>query len=111
MPPHKPQAKLQFLRTLVLYVDSFTGTEEEDKAFQLYLKNHVPMGSGSHSLIISRGMYELQLRPWFQAFPNEGTFLVLKLEDTKSQSGHNGTSATANKPLNSMVSQNPTNIH
>jgi len=43
------------------------------------------MSSGSHSLI-SRGMYEIQLRQWFKAFPPE-MFLVLKLEDMKMEGG------------------------
>ncbi len=64
--------------------ESFVGSKEEDYAFQIYLKNHIPMGSGSHSLV-SRGMYELQLRPWIRAFPNDGAFLVLKLEDMKDE--------------------------
>merc|ERR1711976_270627 len=37
---------------------------------------------GSHS-IISRGMYELQLRPWLKTFQKE-QFLVLKLESMSS---------------------------
>jgi hypothetical protein len=62
---------------------NFVGSEEEEIAFQKYLKNHVPMNTGSHC-IVSRGMYELQLRPWFKSFSRE-TFLVLKLEDMKGE--------------------------
>ena len=39
------------------------------------------MNTGSHSLIV-RGMYELQLRPWFKSFDREA-FLVVKMEDMK----------------------------
>jgi len=67
------------------FFEKFSGTKEEDDAFQQYLKDHVPMMTGSHSLI-SRGMYELQLRQWFQAFSPE-SFLVLKLEDMKIEGG------------------------
>jgi hypothetical protein len=61
---------------------AFVGSKEEDMAFAKYLQKYVPMGSGSHSLI-TRGMYELQLRQWFRAFHSD-TFLVLKLEDMKN---------------------------
>lgn len=69
----------------------FSGSKAEDDAFQLYLKNHVPMNTGSHSLV-SRGMYELQLRQWMKAFP-ANTFLALKLEDIKT----NGVNEVMNK--------------
>lgn len=60
----------------------FAGSKEEDTAFMKYLKDHVLMSSGSHSLV-SRGLYELQLRQWIRAFtPN--VFLALKLEDLKN---------------------------
>jgi len=59
--------------------DSFVGSKEEDVAFEDYLKIHVPMNTGSHSLL-SRGLYELQLRQWMKEFDHD-QFLVLKLED------------------------------
>jgi hypothetical protein len=65
---------------------AFVGSKEEDEAFTKYLQTYVPMGSGSHS-IITRGMYELQLRQWFRAF-NPDLFLVLKLEDMKHDGVH-----------------------
>lgn len=65
--------------------DKFVGTKEENYAYRQYLKIHVPMNTGSHSLI-SRGMYELQLRQWFREFPSQ-MFLVLKLEDMKAEGG------------------------
>ena len=61
----------------------FAGSKKEDAAFEKYLKNHVHMSSGSHSLV-SRGMYELQLRQWIRAFSSKA-FLVLKLEDMKNE--------------------------
>ena len=69
----------------------FSGSKKEDLAFKEYLKTHVPMGTGSHSLV-SRGMYELQLRQWIRAFSSDA-FLVLKLEDMKK----NGVNATMKK--------------
>ena len=62
--------------------NSFVGTEEEDYAYMKFLKTKVPMMSGSHSLLL-RGMYELQLRQWFKAFPAKPKeqFLILQLED------------------------------
>jgi len=48
----------------------FAGSKQEDEAYTKYMKDHIPMGSGSHS-IVSRGMYELQLRQWIRSFsPN-----------------------------------------
>ncbi len=69
----------------------FAGSIEEDKAFKKYLKDHVVMSSGSHSLV-SRGLYELQLRQWIRAF-SPGAFLALKLEDLKN----NGVNETMKK--------------
>mmetsp|Transcript_13970 Transcript_13970/g.30358 ORF Transcript_13970/g.30358 Transcript_13970/m.30358 type:complete len:634 (+) Transcript_13970:594-2495(+) len=60
----------------------YVGSGEEDAAWEKYLKKHVLMNTGSHSLL-SRGMYELQLRSWYQAFP-KASILVLKLEDMSS---------------------------
>ena len=61
--------------------DSFVGSSKESEAWNRYLQD-IPMNTGSHSLV-SRGMYELQLRPWFAAFPPED-FLVFKLDDLKN---------------------------
>lgn len=58
---------------------SFAGSKEEDDAFMLYLKQFVPMNTGSHSILV-RGLYELQLRQWMKVF-DKGQFLVLKLEN------------------------------
>jgi hypothetical protein len=61
----------------------FVGSKQEDEAFTMYMKDHIPMGNGSHSLV-SRGLYELQLRQWMRSFPPD-SFLALKLEDMKVQ--------------------------
>jgi hypothetical protein len=58
----------------------FVGSKEEDEAFRNYLQHCVPMNTGSHSLV-SRGMYELQLRQWFQSSFSLKQFLILKFED------------------------------
>lgn len=57
---------------------SFVGSSEEDMAWGRYLKMHVPLNTGSYGLL-SRGLYELNLRPWFRAFDPDD-FMVLKLE-------------------------------
>lgn len=67
---------------------SFAGSKEEDEAFQLYLKRHVAMNTGSHSILV-RGMYELQLRQWMNAFDKK-QFLVLKLESMSASSNDQG---------------------
>lgn len=82
--------------------DTFVGSKEEDEAWTRYLTKHIPLNRGSHSLV-SRGMYELNLRDWFRAFPRED-FLVLKLEDmaNSSSSGDeegNGVQRTVSKAL------------
>lgn len=64
--------------------DAFVGTTLEDDAWDAYMKD-IPINTGSHSLI-SRGMYELQLRAWYRAF-NRDRFLILKLEDWKTEGG------------------------
>jgi hypothetical protein len=58
--------------------DSFSDSPEEDAAWIRYLQLHVPVNTGSYGLL-SRGLYALQLRPWFQSF-DPSSFLVLKLE-------------------------------
>jgi hypothetical protein len=62
--------------------DVFFGSEEEDQAWDLYLQRHVLLNTGSYGLL-TRGMYALQLRPWFRAFDRE-QFMVLKLESLKT---------------------------
>jgi hypothetical protein len=57
--------------------DSFSGSKEEDDAWDRYLA-HIPLNTGSHCLL-ARGMYELNLRPWFRAFGDE-CFVILQLE-------------------------------
>jgi len=59
---------------------------QEEDAYTAHQAS-IPMGSGSHSLLL-RGMYELQLRRWFRAFPppkggayDREAFLILKTED------------------------------
>ena len=58
--------------------DSFSGSAEEDSAWERYLQTYVPLNTGSYGLL-TRGLYELQLRPWFRAF-DPSDFMVLKLE-------------------------------
>ena len=61
--------------------DSFSGTATEEQAWDAYLKE-IPLGTGSYGLL-SRGMYELNLRPWLRAFQRQD-FLILLLERLKS---------------------------
>jgi len=61
--------------------EAFAGTAEEDAAWERYLKKHIPLNTGSYSLL-ARGLYELNLRPWLRAFA-ASDFLVLKLEAAK----------------------------
>lgn len=63
--------------------DLFFGSSEEDLAWDKYIANHVPLNTGSYGLL-TRGMYALQLRPWFRAF-EKNQFLVLRLESLKSK--------------------------
>ncbi len=63
--------------------DKFFGSKEEDHAWDMYLTNHIPLNTGSYGLL-TRGLYALQLRPWFRAFDKD-QFLVLKLESLKSK--------------------------
>ena len=58
----------------------FVGSQAEDEAYGKFL-SLVPLNTGSHSLI-ARGLYELQLRPWFAAFDREA-FHILCVEDFK----------------------------
>lgn len=68
--------------------DRFSGTKEEDEAWDRYLSRRVPLNTGSHCPV-SRGMYELQLRPWLRSFPPE-RFLLLRMEDMSSSSSSSG---------------------
>jgi hypothetical protein len=63
--------------------DSFAGSPAENKAWDLYLERHVPLNTGSYGLL-TRGMYAVQLRPWFRAFPKD-QFLCLRLESMKDK--------------------------
>jgi hypothetical protein len=65
--------------------NKFVGSNEEHVAWDKYLEDCVPLHTGSHSPI-SRGMYELNLRPWLEKF-DSNQFLILKLEDMKKSSG------------------------
>jgi hypothetical protein len=60
--------------------DAFVSSEEEKKAWYVYLQQ-IPLNTGSHSPV-SRGLYELNLRPWFASFDKED-FLILNLDDMK----------------------------
>eukprot|EP00980_Cylindrotheca_fusiformis_P009515 scaffold2077_cov119-Cylindrotheca_fusiformis.AAC.18 len=77
--------------------DAFSGSEEEDSAWNLYLRRHVPLNTGSYGLL-TRGLYALQLRPWFRAFHRD-QFLVLRLESMK-MNGVNATMKRVWKHLN-----------
>ena len=57
---------------------NFVGSKEEDEAWSRYQNNRIPMNTGSHSLL-ARGLYSLQIRHWFDAFPRD-QFMVIKLE-------------------------------
>lgn len=56
----------------------FSGSTKEENAWRLYLEQHVPLHTGSYGLL-SRGLYELNLRPWLAEFRPEN-FLILRLE-------------------------------
>jgi hypothetical protein len=63
--------------------DEFCASSAETKAWDCYLEKHVPLNTGSHGLL-TRGMYTLQLRPWFRSFDRE-QFLILQLEKMKDE--------------------------
>jgi hypothetical protein len=68
--------------------NAFSGSAGEDEAWSMYLCKNVPMKTGSYGLV-TRGMYELNLRPWLRAFdPND--FLVLKLEGLQKDVSKDG---------------------
>ena len=58
--------------------DTFAGSPQEREAWDRYMEHHVPLSTGSYGLL-TRGMYAVQLRPWFRAFDRD-QFLCLKLE-------------------------------
>jgi hypothetical protein len=63
--------------------DKFAGSVAEEQAWNSYLERHVPLNTGSYGLL-TRGMYAVQLRPWFRAFDRE-QFLCIRLERMKTQ--------------------------
>ena len=75
----------------------FAGSAEEDAAWNKYLNDYILMNTGSHSLL-SRGMYELQLRSWYREFPREN-ILVLRLEDMSSSDDGPGVQAVVDRAL------------
>jgi hypothetical protein len=75
----------------------FAGSAEEDAAWNKYLNDYILMNTGSHSLL-SRGMYELQLRNWYREFPREN-ILVLTLEDMSSSGDGPGVQAVVDRAL------------
>jgi hypothetical protein len=62
--------------------DRFANSAQEVDAWNRYLERHVPLNTGSYGLL-TRGMYAVQLRPWFRAFARD-QFLCLKLESVTS---------------------------
>jgi hypothetical protein len=58
--------------------NTFSGSTEEDVAWDRYVQQHVPLHTGSYGLL-SRGLYHLQIRVWLREFPVHN-FLILKLE-------------------------------
>ena len=65
--------------------DQFVGSKEEDEAWTRFQTKRIPLSTGSHSLL-ARGMYHLQLRHWFNAFPRD-QFLVIQMESMKEPNG------------------------
>eukprot|EP00536_Pseudo-nitzschia_multiseries_P003245 jgi/Psemu1/185426/e_gw1.48.116.1 len=65
--------------------DRFAGSPKEAEAWDRYMRQHVPLNTGSYGLL-TRGMYAVQLRPWFKAFDRD-QFLCLRLESMKSTNG------------------------
>jgi hypothetical protein len=61
---------------------SFSGSEEEDLAWDRYLQC-IPLNTGSYCLL-GRGLYELNVRPWFRAF-GRADFLIVQLENMKER--------------------------
>lgn len=57
--------------------DDFSGSDAENQAWDRYLAT-LPLNTGSYGLL-TRGLYELNLRPWFAAFA-PSRFLILHLE-------------------------------
>lgn len=65
--------------------DQFTGSLEEDEAWNIYLERYVPLNTGSYGLL-TRGMYAVQIRPWFRSFDRD-QFLFLRLESLMEPNG------------------------
>ena len=65
--------------------DQFFGSQQEDEAWNRYLERYVPLNTGSYGLL-TRGMYAVQLRPWFRSFDRD-QFMFLRLESMKSKNG------------------------
>jgi hypothetical protein len=61
---------------------AFSGSPEEDRAWDRYLHG-IPLNTGSYCLL-GRGLYELNLRPWFRTF-GRADFLILRLEKMKER--------------------------
>jgi hypothetical protein len=61
---------------------SFSGSEEEDLAWDRYMQG-IPLNTGSYCLL-GRGLYELNVRPWFRAF-GRADFLIVQLEKMKDR--------------------------
>ena len=61
---------------------TFSGSEAEDTAWDYYLES-IPLNTGSHCLL-SRGLYELNLRPWLKAY-KRSDFLIVRMERFESE--------------------------
>ena len=57
--------------------NEFSYSDQEDKAWDAYLQT-IPLNTGSHCLL-GRGLYEMNLRPWFKAFGSQQV-MVIQLE-------------------------------
>lgn len=66
---------LKWMKNVGLLSDKNMTKEEEDEAWNRYFKHR-----RVKKMILGRGLYELQLRKWFEYFPRE-QFLILKSED------------------------------
>jgi hypothetical protein len=65
--------------------DTFCDSPQEERAWDKYLEQYVPLHTGSYGLL-TRGLYALQLRPWFRAFESQ-QFLILQLERDLNTAG------------------------
>mmetsp|Transcript_17699 Transcript_17699/g.41057 ORF Transcript_17699/g.41057 Transcript_17699/m.41057 type:complete len:200 (-) Transcript_17699:903-1502(-) len=66
--------------------ESFSESTEEKDAWDRYMKDCIPLNTGSHSLL-ARGLYALQLGPWLQTF-DSNQFLILELSELSSNGVH-----------------------